>query len=79
MILASSTTMHSRRSSRSRSRDRSPERHELPEGVSSISESDYFLKSAEFRVWLKDAKGKVHNANRPVACAYLTGADACHK
>ena len=40
----------------------SPERQtelELPEGISSISESDYFLKSAEFRVWLKDVKGKV--------------------
>ncbi len=31
----------------------------LPDGVSEISESDYFLKSDEFRVWLKDEKGKV--------------------
>ena len=43
----------------SRDRSRSPERRAaLPEGVSEISESDYFLKSEEFRVWLKDEKGK---------------------
>ncbi|RDX42937.1 hypothetical protein OH76DRAFT_1391026 [Lentinus brumalis] len=42
-----------------RSRSRSPERRvSLPDGVSEISESDYFLKSDEFRVWLKDEKGK---------------------
>jgi len=46
--------------SRSRSRSRSHDRHyELPKDVTQISESDYFLKSAEFRVWLKDEKGKV--------------------
>ena len=28
-------------------------------GVSPISESDYFLKNAELRVWLKDEKDKV--------------------
>lgn len=32
---------------------------ELPNGVSPISESDYFLKNTEFRVWLKDEKDKV--------------------
>ena len=31
----------------------------MPDGVSEISESDYFLKSDEFRVWLKEEKGKV--------------------
>ncbi|KAH7886349.1 hypothetical protein F5I97DRAFT_1937211 [Phlebopus sp. FC_14] len=42
-----------------RSRSRSPEGdYELPEDVSPISESDYFLKNTEFRVWLKDEKGK---------------------
>ncbi|PCH34419.1 hypothetical protein WOLCODRAFT_135705 [Wolfiporia cocos MD-104 SS10] len=44
---------------RRRSRSRSPERSiPLPSGASPISESDYFLKSDEFRVWLKDEKGK---------------------
>ncbi|TBU37490.1 hypothetical protein BD309DRAFT_932305 [Dichomitus squalens] len=44
---------------RNRSRSRSPERRaSLPDGVSEISESDYFLKSDEFRVWLKEEKGK---------------------
>ncbi|RPD64713.1 hypothetical protein L226DRAFT_528911 [Lentinus tigrinus ALCF2SS1-7] len=47
------------RQARSRSRSRSPERRvSLPDGVSEISESDYFLKSDEFRVWLKEEKGK---------------------
>ena len=31
----------------------------MPDGVSEISDSDYFLKSDEFRVWLKEEKGKV--------------------
>ncbi|KAI0033828.1 hypothetical protein K488DRAFT_46823 [Vararia minispora EC-137] len=48
------------RRSRSRSpRDRSespPPR--LPGGAEPITESAYFLKNAEFRVWLKDAKRK---------------------
>ncbi|KAG9222135.1 hypothetical protein CCMSSC00406_0009586 [Pleurotus cornucopiae] len=45
--------------SRSRSRSRSPERsRDLPHNASPISESDYFLKSAEFRIWLKDEKRK---------------------
>lgn len=48
---------------RSRSRDsprrsESPSRH-LPGGAEPIAESDYFLKSSEFRVWLKDEKHKV--------------------
>jgi len=47
---------------RSRSRDlprrsESPSRH-LPGGAEPITESDYFLKSSEFRVWLKDEKRK---------------------
>lgn len=52
---------HRRRSrSRDRSRSESPERNvQLPEGVEPISESDYFLKSDEFRVWLKEEKQKV--------------------
>jgi len=44
--------------SRSPSRDRSPERRELPHGAPTISESDYFQRSDEFRIWLKDEKGK---------------------
>ena len=31
----------------------------LPGGAEPISDSDYFLKSAEFRVWLKEEKRKV--------------------
>ncbi|KAI1790974.1 hypothetical protein LXA43DRAFT_458102 [Ganoderma leucocontextum] len=52
---------YSRDRSISPSRDRSlsPEgRISLPDGVAEISESDYFLKSDEFRVWLKEEKGK---------------------
>ncbi|EGN93703.1 hypothetical protein SERLA73DRAFT_189439 [Serpula lacrymans var. lacrymans S7.3] len=42
-----------------RDRSRSPGRaYSLPSGVDPISEKDYFLKSDEFRVWLKDEKGK---------------------
>lgn len=55
--------MPSRRSrsrSRSRNRSESPERRvNLPKGASPISESDYFQKSDEFRLWLKEEKGKV--------------------
>jgi len=52
--------MPSRRSrSRSNERSKSPERRaELPNGVSPISESQYFQKSDEFRLWLKEEKGK---------------------
>ncbi|KAI0079560.1 hypothetical protein K474DRAFT_1705473 [Panus rudis PR-1116 ss-1] len=42
--------------SRSRSRSRSPRRICLPHDAAPISESDYFLKSDEFRLWLKDEK-----------------------
>ncbi|KAH0837802.1 hypothetical protein J3R83DRAFT_5998 [Lanmaoa asiatica] len=50
-------------SKRDRDRSRSPERDSsLPDGVSPISESDYFLKNTEFRVWLKDEKDKVCRA-----------------
>ncbi|KAH9004293.1 hypothetical protein EDB86DRAFT_2797636 [Lactarius hatsudake] len=45
---------HSRDSPR---RSESPSRH-LPGGAEPITESDYFLKSSEFRVWLKDDKRK---------------------
>ncbi|KAH9064071.1 hypothetical protein EDB87DRAFT_1368765 [Lactarius vividus] len=38
-------------------RSESPSRH-LPGGADPITESDYFLKSSEFRVWLKDDKRK---------------------
>jgi len=55
----SATPERERRHSRSRSRSRSRERsYKLPEGVSGISESDYFLKSDEFRIWLKDEKDR---------------------
>ncbi|RDB19347.1 hypothetical protein Hypma_013401 [Hypsizygus marmoreus] len=54
--------MPSKRSrSRSPARDlsRSPERRiDLPNNASPISESDYFQKSDEFRIWLKDEKRK---------------------
>uniref|UniRef100_A0A8H7Y6C5 Uncharacterized protein n=1 Tax=Psilocybe cubensis TaxID=181762 RepID=A0A8H7Y6C5_PSICU len=54
--------MPSRRSrsrSRSRNRSESPERRvELPNGASPISESDYFQKNDEFRLWLKEEKDK---------------------
>ncbi|TFK56907.1 hypothetical protein OE88DRAFT_1640726 [Heliocybe sulcata] len=49
----------SRSVSRELRRSKSPDsRSRLPDGVDEITESDYFLKSAEFRVWLKDEKGK---------------------
>jgi hypothetical protein len=38
--------------------DRSPSPG-LPLGVSEISDRDYFIKIPEFRVWLKEEKGKV--------------------
>ncbi|EJD40429.1 hypothetical protein AURDEDRAFT_90991 [Auricularia subglabra TFB-10046 SS5] len=44
--------------SRSRSRSRTPEDKPLPAGAPRISESDYFLKSDEFRIWLKDEKDR---------------------
>ncbi|KAI0066566.1 hypothetical protein BV25DRAFT_1868232 [Artomyces pyxidatus] len=45
------------RSRDSRERSKSPEVH-LPGGAEPISDSDYFAKSVEFRVWLKDEKRK---------------------
>ncbi|KAH9854334.1 hypothetical protein C2E23DRAFT_818240 [Lenzites betulinus] len=52
----------SRSQSRGHSRSRSPERRSsLPDGVSEISDSDYFLKNDEFQVWLKEDKGKYFN------------------
>ncbi|KAI0789510.1 hypothetical protein C8Q75DRAFT_765969 [Abortiporus biennis] len=48
-----------RHRSDSKDRSRSPERRiTLPYNASPISDSDYFLKSEEFRVWLKDEKRK---------------------
>ncbi|OJA09388.1 hypothetical protein AZE42_06821 [Rhizopogon vesiculosus] len=41
--------------------DRSPtpeSDNHLPQGVSPISEADYFLKNTEFRIWLKEEKNK---------------------
>lgn len=52
---------NSRERSRDRSRDRSrsPERRvQLPNSASPITEADYFQKSDEFRLWLKNEKGK---------------------
>lgn len=43
---------------RSHSPDSQRSRH-LPGGAEPIAESDYFLKSSEFRVWLKEEKHKV--------------------
>ncbi|KAG9091044.1 hypothetical protein FRC07_011945 [Ceratobasidium sp. 392] len=44
--------------SHSRSRSPSPRLSLTDLGASAISESDYFQKSSEFRVWLRDEKGK---------------------
>jgi hypothetical protein len=52
-----------------RSRSRSPE-PDLPNNASPISESDYFLKSSEFRIWLKDEKGKVSAFSKTVSMAH---------
>ncbi|KAF8079263.1 hypothetical protein FPV67DRAFT_107852 [Lyophyllum atratum] len=50
---------HSRSRSPRRERSRTPERDiKLPNNASPLSESDYFQKSDEFRIWLKDEKGK---------------------
>ena len=46
------------RSPDSQRRSESSNRH-LPGSAEPISDSDYFLKSAEFRVWLKEEKHKV--------------------
>ncbi|KAI0347910.1 hypothetical protein BDW22DRAFT_31178 [Trametopsis cervina] len=51
----------SRERSRSRSRGRSESSERvvrLPNDAKPISESDYFLRSDEFKVWLKDEKDK---------------------
>ncbi|KAF8174962.1 hypothetical protein BJ912DRAFT_989394 [Pholiota molesta] len=49
----------SRSRSPSRRRSESPERRvDLPRGASPLSEADYFQRSDEFRLWLKDEKGK---------------------
>ncbi|TCD67899.1 hypothetical protein EIP91_011833 [Steccherinum ochraceum] len=53
----SSHHRRSRSRDSSHSRSRSPEA-DLPYGAEQISESDYFLKSDEFRIWLKDEKRK---------------------
>lgn len=66
-----SSNMPSRRRDRSESRERSRSRSEssereiqLPENAKSISEADYFLRSDEFKVWLKDEKRKVGSVLR---------------
>ncbi len=66
--------MHRSRSRDSPRRSESPSRH-LPGGAEPITESDYFLKSSEFRVWLKDDKRKVpvesSNDNLSIPKRYL--------
>ncbi|KAF9651925.1 hypothetical protein BDM02DRAFT_3138313 [Thelephora ganbajun] len=54
----SATPEREGRHSRSRSRSPRERSYRLPEGVTEISESDYFLKSDEFRIWLKDEKDR---------------------
>ncbi len=46
-----------------RKRDRSPsfEDGSLPHNAERISDADYFLKSDEFRIWLKEDKRKVRS------------------
>ena len=62
-----SATPGERERRRSRSRSRSRERsYKLPEGVSEISESDYFLKSDEFRIWLKEEKDRASRSYDPL-------------
>lgn len=52
--------LHDRSYSRgTRERSFTPESgNDLPHGVSPISQSDYFLKNTEFRIWLKEEKHK---------------------
>ena len=50
---------HSRSRSPDSQRRQEPSSRHLPGSAEPISESDYFLKSAEFRVWLKEEKHKV--------------------
>lgn len=58
---------HERRPRHERSRSRDRRNHsptpasdnDLPQGVSPISKSDYFLKNTEFRMWLREEKHKV--------------------
>ncbi|KAL7409671.1 hypothetical protein BDY24DRAFT_372417 [Mrakia frigida] len=47
-----------RRSSKHSSSHRSEDKNNLPAGVEAISSDDYFLKSTEFRLWLKEEKNK---------------------
>ncbi|KAG5644114.1 hypothetical protein DXG03_009133 [Asterophora parasitica] len=55
----SSRRSRSRSPRRDRDRSRTPDDDiQLPNNASPISESDYFQKSDEFRIWLKDDKGK---------------------
>ena len=45
------------------------ESHKPPEGVSEISESDYFLRSDEFLIWLKEERNRMSDlglADSPV-------------
>ena len=74
--------MPSRRSrsrSHSNERSRSPERRaKLPNGVSPITESQYFQKSDEFRLWLKEEKNKVKALSPPIQrrCTVLMTRDS---
>ncbi|TDL26373.1 hypothetical protein BD410DRAFT_518447 [Rickenella mellea] len=67
MMLITSSSLLLPMSSKSR---RHQGDRELPHNADPISESDYFLKSAEFRVWLKDEKEKYFDE--------LTGEKARH-
>ncbi len=58
---------------KSRERERSSEEIRLPHNAKPIAESDYFQKSDEFRIWLKDEKGKVRSIQ--VFLPKLTEAD----
>ena len=65
----------SRSRDKDRSRSRSPDTSiSLPGDAKPISDSDYFLKSDEFRVWLKDEKHKVGHFLLPYRLgAHITG------
>ena len=46
---------------RDRERSASPVRRALPQGIEPLTESDYFQKNDEFRVWLKEDRRKVRS------------------
>lgn len=55
----SSRRSRSRSPAARRSQSPDPRRTDLPHGAAPLSADDYFLKSSEFRRWLKDEKDKV--------------------